>query len=203
MREYSQMINGTEFTFAAEEALLGQLRPLLAALEKLPPEDLRDGFVIEGGFSAFILQKTPQGYRIRVPDYLAGPFAATTDDLTLALWVQLEQADLLRRYGIEGRAVRFDDEIAVAKGALEKPVVCMQRFADLGGAGWCIRAVETGADGAPAAEAADEYEAVYAYRLLRLRPALLKALVLPVGYLAVFDGDETAEILNERNESVL
>ncbi len=49
----------------------------------------------------------------------------------------------------------------------------------------------------------EEYESIYAYQLVKLRPALLKVLMLPYDYIVVFDGDTIVEILNENDESVM
>ena len=48
-----------------------------------------------------------------------------------------------------------------------------------------------------------EYESIYAYQLLNIRPSVLKALMLPYDYIVVIDGDDIIELLNEKDESII
>ena len=48
-----------------------------------------------------------------------------------------------------------------------------------------------------------EYDNLFGFQLLKQRPALIKALVLPYDYFVIFEGDEILEIKNEINESIL
>lgn len=194
MKTYVEEVNGLAFRLRAEEALCPQVLALLRAFGAVPKEKLRNESKIQIGFSVIILEERDGGYCVTVPDYTKSPFSDTTEDLTIALWIQMEQTDLLRQYGLEGEPVRFDDPIAVSRGALQEERIFLQRFSDLGGSGWCVKPVDGGSG---------EYEAVYAYELLKIRPELLKVLVLPYEYLAVFEGESLAEILNEKNESIL
>jgi hypothetical protein len=47
------------------------------------------------------------------------------------------------------------------------------------------------------------YSTIYAYELFAKRPALLRVLALPRVYLVVFEENSIADILNEKNESLL
>lgn len=107
------------------------------------------------------------------------------------------------KYRINGDSIRFDDELAVAKGSIDKPKICMQRFRELGGSGWCLNEISQSEDGIFSYVETDEYESIYAYQLLNMRPSLLKVLMLPYDYFIVFDGDDIVEILNENDESIL
>lgn len=203
MKKYTEEINGFKFNISAEEMLYPQVNSLFYALKTVPIEKLSSGFKLQIGFSVFVLIETGGEYNITVPDYENNPFAQTTEDLTVALWVQFEQTDLLRSYKLEGEPVRFDDKIVIAKDALEKKQLCLQRFSDLGESGWCVNAIEQNENGEFVKTDAEEYESIHIYTLLKLRPELIKALVLPYNYIVVFDGDEIVEILNEQNESIL
>ncbi len=93
----------------------------------------------------------------------------------------------------------------MAKGALEQPLISLQRFPELGAcaSGWCVEALEQTEDGSFAAVPAESYETVYAYELLKLRLDLVKVLLLPYDYMAFFNGQELVEILNEKNEGLI
>ena len=199
------IINGIEFSVRADESIISQAQLLFRAIKTIPVEKIRDGYKFEIGFSVFICTTTDDGYKIVVPDYVNSPFLNTTDDLTIALWILLEQIELLNMYGIEGVSTRFDDEIVIAKNALENPIISLQRYSDLGkgASGWCVEALEKKSDGTFKTIAAKEYESIYAYQLLKKRPALIKVLALPYDFIVAFDGDQISEILNESNESVI
>lgn len=205
MRTYSSNINGITFSVCVEESLYPQVQTLFQVIKNIPPENIKNGYKIEIGFSVFILIKNGNDYCIVVPDYTRSPFYDNTEDLTIALWVQLEQTELLRLYNVEGEAVRFDDEIIVAENAFQDNLISMQRFSDFGKgvSGWCIERIEKSDDGQFHNLSTIEYKSYYVYQLLKIRPALIKALVLPYGFIVVFEGDNIIEILNEQNDSII
>lgn len=198
------IINGINFYVSADKSLISAVQVLFRAIEVIPIETVRDGYKLEIGFSVFIFIAVNDGYKITAPDYLNGPFFNTTDDLTIDLWILLEQTELLKMYGIEGVSTRFDDEIVIAKNALENSIISLQRYSDLGKgeSGWCVEAIEEKPDETFKTIATKDYESFYVYQLLQKRPSLIKVLALPYEYLVVFDGDEINEILNEKNESI-
>lgn len=203
MNTYTEEINGIKYIIKVDDVLYFQSQLLWKTIHDIPVEELKDGFKIEIGFSLYILQKSESGYYVVSPDYESTPFSEITEDLTLAFLIQMEQLDLLQKYHISGESIRFDDEIAVAKGSIDKPKICMQRFRDLGGSGWCLNEISQSEDGSFSNVETDEYESIYAYQLLNMRPSRLKILMLPYDYIIVFDGDDIVEILNENGESIL
>jgi hypothetical protein len=198
---FEQKINGISFSAAAEIELQPQVLTLFQIINGIPPQNIKDGFVIEAGFSLFTLFGTDNTYRIKVPDYTKDPFSDITDDLTVALWIQLEQSNLLRKYDITGESIRFDEKILVVKGALSEKMISLQRSGDCekGDSGWCIRStVDMDEHDEPS-----DYEAIYAYQLVKLRPAIIKVLALPYEYIAVFEGEDIKAILNESDENLI
>lgn len=202
MNTYAKDINGTRYSIKVDDTLYFQSQVLWKAIQDIPVDKLKDGFKIEIGFSVYILLKSEIGYSVVSPDYETTPFSEITEDLTLAFLIQMEQLALLQKYHINGETIRFDDEIAVAKDSITKPQICMQRFRDLGGSGWCVNEISQSEDGKFFNVNISEYESIYAYQLLNIRPSLLKILMLPYDYLIVFDGDDIVEILNEKDESI-
>lgn len=203
MNTYIKEINGIKYIIKVDDMLYFQSQLLWKTIYDIPVNKLKDGFKIEIGFSLYILQKSEIGYYVVSPNYESTPFSEITEDLTLAFWIQMEQLELLQKYHISGEAIRFDDEIAVAKGSMVKPKICLQRFRDLGGSGWCVNEISQSEDGKFSNAKTREYESIYAYQLVNIRPSLLKILMLPYDYIIVFDGDDIAEILNENDESIL
>lgn len=130
-----------------DDAFLFQSQILWKAIESVSVDELRDGYKFEIGFSLFILHGSGIEYNVIVPDYTLSPFYNTTDDLTLAFLIHMEQVSMLQKYNIEGKSVRFDDEIVVASNALDRTTICLQRFKNLNGSGWCINEIARGDDG--------------------------------------------------------
>lgn len=201
METFTHTVHGISFSLQADPALAAPARMLLRSLQSVPADEMRDGYMFEAGFSVFTCTAAEGGYQLLSPDYKDSPLVNTTTDLSAALWVLLEQALLLKKCGISGAPTRFDDEIVVAEGALESPLISMQRYSDLGGSGWCVEALAM-EDGVWQTVSAP-YSTVYAYELFALRPALLRVLALPREYLVVFEENSIADILNEKNESLL
>ena len=73
----------------------------------------------------------------------------------------------------------------------------------LGGSGWCVNEIFQNKDGKFSNVDTTEYESIYAYQLLNIRPSVLKALMLPYDYIVVIDGDDIIELLNEKDESII
>ena len=200
---YNEEINGIRYTFSSEEELRPFAEPLLEAVEHIPTMRLKDGFRIRAGFSTFLLSEHNGGFDIAAPDYTDDPLTTLTTDLTLALHVQYRQVLLLHRYGIVGKAIHFYDKIAVAKGALDNDLITLQRFEELGGSGWVIEKFSLHEKGEAVPEEAEEYETIFSYELITRRPALMDVLSLPDGFLAVFNGEDIIDIIDDKGESLM
>lgn len=193
-------ISGKTFKISFSEGLVAQADWLLNLLRRT--EEVRGiGFLKENvrlqvGWSILTIVRRGQEYVVCEPDFANNPFDATREDTTCSLSVQAEQNDLLNRLGIEGMPVSFQDKVVLSKDCLRQRSVYLERKTSANGdSGWYIGPKDSDA-------ASDEYEAVFVYQLLTLRPALLKALALPTGYLAVFEGNEIEAVLNDHDEQV-
>lgn len=204
METFRHTSHGTSFSLQADPAMATPAQMLLRAIDTIPPEEIRDGYTFEVGFSVFTCLQEKDGYRLLSPDYRTSPLTNTTEDLSVALWVLLEQALLLKQCGVSGVPVRFDDELVIAAGALDGTCISLQRFSELGkdASGWCIEAWQETEGGIVPAEASS-YQAIYAYELLQKRPALIKVLALPFEHMAIFRENKLIAALNEKNEDLL
>lgn len=216
LKTYRETINGVKYFASAEKALKEQVYALFELVGRIPKGSVRNGFRVEMGFSVFTFSQKPGGYQILAPDYDGDPFRETTEDLTRALLLMLSQINLLKRYRIDGVPCRFDDKLILTKGALEQPLISLERSgaAFEGDSGWFLQGLRREEDGSltPIApegfEAAEElpaeaYGSLYAWQLLDKRPAAAELLLLPRGWFAVLEGDEVLEILNDRDESLI
>lgn len=178
-----------------EEPLSFQVETLFNLLSKVE-DKLADGFSIQVGWSVFSLCNYEECYQIITPDYTKNPFKDTSEDLTIALWVQLEQSHCLRRLNIEGELIKFNDKIVIAKNVLQQEEFYLQRSSGCGegDSGWYIGPINE--------EESGELETIYAYELLKMKPAIIQVLALPYNYLVVFEKDKIKAILNENDVEI-
>lgn len=197
-------MHGTVIRLACEEAAAPWAPLLLGALEGLPASSFRDGCRVQMGFSLFGLQAEEGGFRVLTQDYEGRPLEAWTDDLTIALWVMVEQGVLVRKCGVQRKTLRFDDEVIVADGALDAPDVSLQHYLDAGDGqpGWVMEALAEDEDGELAEVPASGYTALQAWQLLQQRPGLIQLLALPLGYMAVFHEDRLVCLIDPDDEEV-
>ncbi|RAN87251.1 hypothetical protein B5P41_24515 [Bacillus sp. SRB_28] len=196
MKTIIKNIGGKNIIAKVEEPLSYEVEKLFNLLTTVE-DKLVDGFSIQVGWSIFRLFKCEVGYNIISPDYTKNPFKDTTEDLTIALWVQLEQVHCLRQLNIEGEMIKFNDKIVIAKNVLQLDEIYLQRSSDCdeGDSGWYIGPINE-------AEETGELEGIYAYELLKGRPAIIQTLALPYEYLVVFEKDKIKAILNDKDVDI-
>lgn len=169
---------------------------LLGVIERLDRDEavVREGARVQLGWMMLYFRRWNEGLVVHVPDVSRNPFLDTTDDLSLAIRVLGEQNEIIRRLEVEGRTTSFQDKVVAARGALEQPNIYLERTANTpaGDSGWYVGALGEG--GPPS-----DLEALYCYELLSRRPALMKVLALPPGYLVVFKGDQVDAVLDPSN----
>lgn len=197
MKRFVETIGDKILVIVAEKELQFQVENLFHILSKIENIKLVDGFSIRVGWTIFVLSKKEDGYHLLAPDYSKNPFEDTTEDLTIALWIQLEQSHCLRKLNIEGEMIKFNDKIVTAKNILQADNIFLQRNSDCekGDSGWYIGHVNDDED-------TQELEAFYAYQLLKIRPSIIKVLVLPYEYMVIFEKLEVKAILNENDVDV-
>lgn len=141
----------------------------------------------------------PYGERlvVREPDYDGDPESETRADISVSLATLARQRGVLERVGVAGEAIDFDQHVLTVRGVLDVEEVFLVRVASPGGrlTGWRL---------APTAGIAeeDELESLPVHAILRERPALLDAMLLPSGYMAFYEGDVLTTVVNERDEVV-
>lgn len=191
-------IDGKLFKVNSEEYLRDQAEALLQIIGNIESSKLKDKFKVQVGWSIFTIVEDNNGFNIVVPDYKTNPFSESTDDLTIPLWIQLEQSTLLNKLKLDGEMISFQDKIVCPKGVLSLDNIYLERNKEheKGDSGWYIGPVDESI-------ATDELEAYYAYQLLKIRPSIIKTLALPSGYMAVLEKDELKAVLDENDIDVL
>src|SRR5690625_1557805 len=183
---------------SGEKELEPQIEKLFTILKGIHSEKLIDGFTFQVGWGVYYLhEKENRVFTITTPDYSKDPFEDKTEDLTLALWVQLKQGHFLGKLNITGLSIKFNDEIILSKGVLELKNIYLQRSGNVeqGDSGWYIGAVED--------SDSTELYALYAFQLLKLITEIIQVLALPVYYMVVFEDKEIKAVLDEHDEDVI
>ncbi|MEK5145663.1 MULTISPECIES: immunity protein Imm33 domain-containing protein [Psychrobacillus] len=197
MKEFEKTIMGKNIIVTAEKELEPQIESLFVILEQVDRNNLIHGFSIQVGWSVYYLHERETGnFILTSPDYSRNPFEDITEDLTLALWVQLEQGHFLRKINVDGLSIKFSDKIILCKGVLELEKIYLQRNGNVekGDSGWYIGPVEE--------DNTTELYALYAYQLLKIKPEIIQVLALPNEYMVVFEGNKIKAVLNENNLDV-
>jgi hypothetical protein len=154
------------------------------------------GKTIQLGWSLLTLVDKDGVLEVHEPDFDGNPAKQTRNDLTVTLTVIAQQNDIINALGVEPVPVNFLDKIVCVEGVLDAEDVFFQRSAPKGDdTGWTMKLL---AD--PHRDT--DYNWIFVHALLRIRPAAMKILTLPVGYMAFFLGDKLDAILDENDKQV-
>ncbi|MDI1484471.1 hypothetical protein [Polyangium sp. y55x31] len=158
-----------------------------------------EGAVVVFGWAAYRLERREGQLLVCEPDFDEDP-RQFRPDVTASLRVVARQVGLVKMLGVKPEGCRFDDKILADRAALRAREVVLHRTgpAKGGDAGWYMGRAD--AKGKPPAE---ELAGFMSCGLVRLgRERLLDVLVLPVGFVARFDGDTLLGIADARNREV-
>ena len=158
--------------------------------------DLQNELLFQVGFSIYkLIEVEKQQFRLVSIDYEANPFKDFTEDLTVALWIQSEQASLAKELQINPSQTRFDDKLLIAKGVFEDEHSYLQRqnTQSQRDSGWFMGYQK---------QNNEEFVAIHAFELLKWNPKLIKVLVLPTDYLVIVNAGEIHKILNDSDEEI-
>lgn len=159
-----------------------------------------DGFAIDTPWCPLALLAAEGGFVVQSPRFDDDPHAQRTSDLTVALTVAAGWERVRLAAAIEPVPVRFDDTMRAVVGWERCSMLTMTRVADAEprDSGWFIEPHES----EPGSLDVREQERLEAWMVQALRPAVLRAAVLPPGLAAVVQGDSIRVIVDERDRSV-
>jgi hypothetical protein len=192
--EYKRQIGTTTVVAQADASLKQEAMWLLGRIAEFADGGgkLDDDVKIRMGWSALTLRKRDARFVVCEPDFDGDPFTKTVEDVTRTLRVLFRQKDFVNRVSAKAQESMFGDKVVMAKNVLKTDSLALQRSEPKpGDSGWYVGPADD-------PESVTEYEAIYVYQLLHLRPALLDVLALPEGYVvfvtadtvdAVFDPD--------------
>jgi len=199
MKQYS--LDTTDWVLVANcsPKLEKQARRLLATIARFQhdPGGIHPGTTVDFGWSTLTLVEENAKLIICEPDFSRNPFKDIRFDVTCTLAVQGWQNNLLNKLGVVGVPCRFRDKVVLAKGCIGVGRVYLERAKGVprGDSGWYIGPVDN-------SEEVQCYEAIYVYQLLASRPELMQALMLPPGFLVVFDGSRIDGVLDADNRDI-
>ena len=194
----ARTIGGHSVSATAHDGLAGAIEALFDRISALGGSLI--GAELPLGWGAVYLVDSGDGLRVEAPDYRGRPRSVRTPDLTDSLWVAESQAGVLRAIGAaSGIDVDFSALLYYRESAMSGAAVGLfrQQLPEGPFSGLII-------DAYPPPDAAPQTDDLLSSRLhalFRLRPALIPALALPVGYRAVVDGS-TLTVLDETGRAV-
>jgi hypothetical protein len=151
---------------------------------------LVDRVKIELGWSEVQLQRRGAELFVCEADYSRNPYSDLRDDITVAIKVGWAQADLARKVAAKTMPCTFLQEVQTVAGCFSEPELMMRRIKRPKDedSGWFIGLSK------PAPH--DETEVILSYQLLKHRPGMLQALILPMEYKAYFRGNDLVSVLD-------
>ena len=158
--------------------------------------DLKNELLFQVGFSIYkLIEVEKEQFRLVSIDYEANPFKDFTEDLTVALWIQSEQASLAKELQINPSEIRFDDKLLIAKGVFKDEPSYLQRqnTQSQRDSGWFMGYQK---------QNNEDFVGIHAFELLKWNPKLIKVLVLPTDYLVIVNDGEIHKILNDSDEEI-
>lgn len=196
---FSTEIGARTVTLQCRDDLEAQANGVLRHLRQTfsaQSERLKDGFKIQYGWSVLCIRDEVPDLILCEPNFRSNPFMEWNGDISTTLAVLLHQAAFLHLIEFPASnavTARFDDKIVLSRGCLSDRRICLQRTEVSRGrpgmiddSGWYIGPVPPRKD--------PDYQAIRVYELLHMRPAALKVLELPPGFLVILNGDEVEGI---------
>jgi len=196
--EFVRDISGRSVAVECVPTLWRQADWLLGAIEAMAKDGIAlwNGEFIQIGWSMIRLRYDGAAWVACEPDFSRDPLREVRADVSCTLIIQTEQTDLLKHVGATPRLTSFQDIVLVGDGCLERSDVYLERVQPPtpGHSGWYI--------GPATREDVTSRRNLYSYELISKRWEILKALLLPVGYVVFFDGKEVRSVLNSENREV-
>lgn len=167
--------------------------------------DWRDDFTLWFGWGPIILREggdTPHEFVAHCPDYREDPNSSETDDLTQGIWPVVAMTQVLPAAGVEGQEIECAEDVICVIGWEESEMLQLSRIETTtpDDSGWFI---EPFPNERTEPWATEELVRLPAWRVVQLRPAVMRALALPVGIAAIVQGDDVRAVIRESDREIL
>lgn len=158
-------------------------------------------FILCAGWSYYFFKECDGYWQILAPDYKKDPNKFRTDNLTIPLMVQNLQSETISTSGVSpetgGIPVNFRNTMLVLKEAMTAKHVYFNRSKpeNDNDSGWYLGLMgDENENHDP-----EDYALVQTSELLKVRPLALRIFGMPVGTLAVFDGNLLTALVDEND----
>ncbi len=164
---------------------------ILAAIDA--EQALQEGARVAFGFSVLTVVREADGRLfVHEPDFAGDALLQLNGDVTRSVTVLADQSSCVSELGVEPLPVAFDHKVVIARGCLSAHRIYLERMAkddeDETDSGWFVGFVDGEGDNS-------DFEHVFCFQLLALRPALVPLLLLPEGHVAVFMGGDLQSLV--------
>jgi len=202
-RVFSKTIGNKRLSLKCINSLSKQAEFLLNLIEAEYKQInvLQDNYKIQVGWSIYIISEQNEEFVILSPDHNQNPFKDITSDLTISLMIQAQQNEMLRKANIQGEPISFQDTMVILKEALKSDLLYLERkeICKKGDSGWYLGLLDDKSE----SRSSEDYQAIYIFQLLQLKPELLQLLTLPVGCIAIINGDTIVEVVDSEDNRIL
>lgn len=199
---HERTLRGQSLRIECSEHLVGVVGHVFEAFEGLEAAGtpLAAGVQLRFGWSLLHLAAEDPALRVTEPVFSRWPELHWNPRIDTTLEVLAAQVSLLRKLALAGEDIAFDQVLLMPEGTLGRRDVFLHRaprLSDLD-SGWTLSPLPA-PDAAPREE---DLQAVPIASLASRRPALLSALTLPEGFMAVFSGDSLEQVFNASGQRV-
>jgi hypothetical protein len=190
----SRRIDDEVVTIECDASLEDAAGDVLETLRRLARSGarLRKGYRMRFGWSVLTLRAEDGGLRVCEPRFSGDALTELSPTLDTTLGVLVEQVGWLRRLGVHGEDVSFDQQVVLAEGALEAAETFALRSpaTSESDSGWSVAPVPDGQQDVDLGRLTP----LPVHRLVDTAPGLLPVLALPEGYLVRLRGRDVREI---------
>ncbi len=153
---------------------------------------------IRFGWSLFSLAPEGMALRVMEPEFTQWPMQRWHHTIDRSLQTLALQVGLMHKLKIDGADVGFDQAIIAAPGALHQSKIFLRRADSVSeqDSGWLLGTQ----DDPQAITRSEKLDSIWIANLVQLRPALLQALTLPTGYIALFADNELERIFDPQGQ---
>lgn len=203
---YTLEIDDKKVHITCAENLRNGVEALVAIIKDVQQKRnvFKEEFILCAGWSYYFFEERDGYWQITAPDYRKDPDKDKTDDLTIPLMVQNMQAETVNTSGVAvdktEKPVTFNDTMIVLKSALTAKNVYFNRTESEKehDSGWYMGLMGDDKN----EHDPDEYGWINTSELLKIRPMALRVLAMPVGTLAVFEGDRLTALVDGNNNAL-
>ncbi|MGP4976476.1 hypothetical protein [Brachybacterium tyrofermentans] len=192
---------GTQIRATALPDLEPQTAGLISQFEEFS-EEWRDGFMLQIGWAPLWLREDDDGFTILTRDFQGDPRTASTEDLTLTIWMMVSLLHTAQTAGVEPVDVAWDDRVICIDGWDKADLIQLTRETErrAGDSGWLV---DTSPPASRDEPSADEMTAIPVWRMLQLRPAVARAFSLPSTTATLVKGDHIVAIFDNTTRQSL